>query len=195
MKFENGHDILEAEHSEEIDDDMNFNEQVPTVPKSFIEAKKGSSQHRGATMFVNGKPIVLDKKDQALNKREKSNWLVHILFIRQEYTQCMKFVDELLEESEKSEYALYLKALILRIKGNIHDSLDLFKKCHLLNPNNIEYLKQFGRSLYLLGRHKQAIELFDECLELDSKDWEIFFYKGLSYRYLRQFEDAIKNFK
>ena len=105
-------------------------------------------------MFINGKPIVIDKKEQALNTREKSNWLVHILFIRQEYTQCLKFVDELLEEKEKSEYALYLKALILRIKGNIHDSLDLFKKCHLLNPNNIEYLKQFGRSLYLLGRHK-----------------------------------------
>ena len=41
MKFENGHQILEAEHSEEIDDDMNFTEQVPKVPKSFIEAKKG----------------------------------------------------------------------------------------------------------------------------------------------------------
>ena len=47
----------------------------------------------------------------------------------------------------------------------------------------------------MLGRHKQAIELFDECLELDPKDWEIFFYKGLSARYLRQFEDAIHNFK
>lgn len=89
------------------------------------------------------------------------------------------------KEGERSEYALYLKALILRIKGNIHDSLDLFKKCHFLNPTNTEYLKQFGRSLYLLGRHKQAIELFDECLELDSSDWEIFLYKGLCFRYMR----------
>lgn len=148
-------------------------------------------------MSINGRPVIVDKNQHALNKREKSNWLVHILFIRQEYSQCLKFVDELLEEKDgdKSEYTLYLKALILRIKGNIHESLELFKKCHLLNPNNIEYLKQFGRSLYLLGRHKQAIELFDECLELDPKDWEIFFYKGLSARYLRQFEEAIQNFK
>ena len=131
-----------------------------------------------------------------MNNREKSNWLVHILFIRQEYVQCLKFVDELLEDKsgDKSEYAIYLKALILRIKGSIHESLELFKKCHLLNPNNIEYLKQFGRSLYLLGRHKQAIELFNECLELDEKDWETYFYKGLSFRYLRQFEDAIEVF-
>ena len=144
-------------------------------------------------MYINGKPIKVNQDNLALNKREKSNWLIHLLFIRQDYTECLKFVDELLEESERkqdgerSEYALYLKALILRIQGNIHDSLELFKKCHLLNPNNIEYLKQFGRSLYLLGRHKQAIELFDECLVLDQSDWEIYFYKGLSYRYMRQF--------
>jgi Bardet-Biedl syndrome 4 protein len=43
--------------------------------------------------------------------------------------------------SGKSEYGLYLKALIFRVKGNIHESLELFKKCHLLNPQNIDYLK------------------------------------------------------
>jgi Bardet-Biedl syndrome 4 protein len=147
-------------------------------------------------MFINGKAIMVNRGTKALNNREKSNWLVHMLFIKQEYNQCLKFVDELLEDKsgDKSEYAIYLKALILRIKGSIHDSLELFKKCHLLNPNNIEYLKQFGRSLYLLGRHKQAIELFNECLELDAKDWETYFYKGLSYRYMRQFDDAIKVF-
>lgn len=142
-------------------------------------------------MFINGKAIVVNKNHMALNRREKSNWLVHILFIRQEYAECMKFLDELIQDSEdsegeKSEYALYLKALILRIKGNIHESLELFKKCHLLDPKNVEYIKQFGRSLYLLGRHKQAIEMFDDCLGIDeSNDWEIYFYKGLSYRYMR----------
>ena len=116
--------------------------------------------HKGATMYINGRPIMVDKGTQALNKREAQNWLIHILFIRQDYGECVKFIDELLldaerkNDSQRSEYAIYLKALILRIKGQIHDSLELFKKCHLLNPNNIEYLKQFGRSLYLLGRHK-----------------------------------------
>jgi len=87
-----------------------------------------------------------------------------------------------------------LKALILRIKGNIHESLELFKKCHLLNPTNADYLKQFGRSLYLIGRHKAAIEVFDECLNLNSQDWEVFFYKGLSYKFLRIYDEAIANF-
>lgn len=111
-------------------------------------------------MYVNGRLIQIDPKNQALNKREKANWLVHILFIRQEYSECLKLVEEMLLElqgrdsNQISEYALYVKALILRIRGSIHESLEYFKKCHLLNPNNIEYLKQFGRSLYLLGRHR-----------------------------------------
>ena len=131
----------------------------------------------------------------AINDREKQNWLIHQMFLRQEYDDCNKIIEEMLQESEgKSEYALYVKALILRIKGNIHESLELFKKCHLLNPSNIDYLKQFGRSLYLLGRHKAAIEVFDECLNLDKNEWEVFFYKGLSYKYLRIYDEAIACF-
>jgi len=139
---------IEAEHSEGSDG-MIFADEKP-VAKTRKKSKVPTGQvefTRGATMYVNGKPIKIDKNNLALNKREKSNWLIHILFIRQEYSECLKFLDQLLEESERtadgerSEYALYLKALILRIKGEIHESLELFKKCHLLNPNNIEYLK------------------------------------------------------
>lgn len=45
------------------------------------------------------------------------------------------------KDGDISEYGIYLKALILRMKGNINDSLELFKKCHLLDPSNTEYLK------------------------------------------------------
>jgi len=99
------------------------------------------------------------------------------------------------ESKGRSEYALYAKALILRVKGSIHESLELFKKCHLLNPTYIDYLKQFGRSLYLLGRHKAAIEVFDECLNIDKNDWEVHLFKGLSYKYLRIYDLAIKCFQ
>ena len=147
--------ILETENSDE--DEMNFDDSICQSPTKLrqgdarVKQSKNKddqpSSSRGNTMFVNGKKVQHNKNDWALNKREKSNWLVHLLFIRQEYKECLKFVDELIEESsqnndsERSEYAIYIKALILRIKGNIHESLELFKKCHLLNPNNVEYLK------------------------------------------------------
>lgn len=103
-----------------------------------------------------------------INLKEKFNWLIHVLFLRQEYDECNHIIEDVLHESKgRSEYALYAKALILRVKGQIHESLELFKKCHLLNPTYLDYLKQFGRSLYLLGRHKAAVEVFDECLNID----------------------------
>lgn len=131
-----------------------------------------------------------------INIKEKLNWLIHIMFLRQEYDDCVKLIEDMLIESQdKSEYALYAKALILRVKGNIHESLEMFKKCHLLNPTYIDYLKQFGRSLYLLGRHKAAIEVFDECLNIDKNDWEVYYFKGLSYKYLRIYDQAISCFQ
>jgi len=127
-----------------------------------------------------------------VNSKEKLNWLAHILFLRQEFDECLKLIETMLDESSgRSEYANFVKALILRIKGSIHESLELFKKCHLLNPSSTEYLKQFGRSLYLLGRHKAAIEVFDEVLTINAQDWEVFFYKGLSYKFLRIYDEAI----
>jgi len=134
-------------------------------------------------------------KASCINAKDRQNWLVHILFLRQDFSECLKLIDTILDDSDgRSEYAMYLKALILRIKGDIHESLELFKKCHLLNPINPDYLKQFGRSLYLIGRHKAAIEVFDECLNLETEDWEVYFYKGLSFKFLRVYDEAIANF-
>lgn len=127
----------------------------------------------GVTSGIRAMPVSMIVKKPSfqsavINLKEKFNWLIHVLFLRQEYDECSRIIDETLHESKgRSEYALYAKALILRVKGNIHESLELFKKCHMLNPTYIDYLKQFGRSLYLLGRHKAAVEVFDECLNID----------------------------
>ena len=118
---------------------------------------------------------------QPSNGKDVNNWLLHALFLRQDYKECLTLIEKVLKDSDgHCEYATYLKALILRIKGQIHESLDLFKKCHLLDPANPDYLKQFGRSLYLIGRHKLAIDVFDDCLNFDHEDWEVYFYKGLT---------------
>lgn len=53
----------------------------------------------------------------------------------------MKFIDELNDKEIMNEYAVYIKALILRVQGDIEGSLDLFKKCNLQNPASVEYLK------------------------------------------------------
>ena len=82
---------IEAENSEEIDDGMNFGDldsklKNDNAKSSKIKVMQTNDKkpmyQKGMTMYINGKPIMVDKGSQALNKREASNWLIHILFIR-----------------------------------------------------------------------------------------------------------------
>lgn len=86
-------------------------------------------------------------------------------------------------------------ALIKRQRGEIQDSLQLFQAATCLNPNNINNLKQVGRSLYLLGKHKAALDVYKEAMRLNEEDWEVWHNQGLCYTYLKQYEKAIDCFK
>ena len=89
--------------------------------------------------------------------REKTNWLIHMLYVRQDYDKCLTTIEEVLKECKgMAEYPIYVKALIKRQRGEIQESLQLFQAATCLNPHNIANLKQVGRSLYLLARHKCA---------------------------------------
>lgn len=48
-------------------------------------------------------PTIVMKKPQfsnsAINLREKSNWLIHAMFLRQEYDEGLKLIEEMLEVS------------------------------------------------------------------------------------------------
>ena len=121
-----------------------------------------------------------------------SNWLIHALYTRQEYTGCLKHIDELIASTHgQCEYGIYIKALISRQQGRINDSLLLFQQATLLNPHNINNLKQVGRSLFLLGKHKQAIEVYSEAQRIGIDDWEVWYNKGLCYIQLKCYPEAL----
>jgi Bardet-Biedl syndrome 4 protein len=128
---------------------------------------------------------------QVETEKEKRNWLIHLLFIRHDYVECLKVIEQQLEACQGlCEYAIYVKGLILRQKGQIQDSLSLFQATVMLNPNNPSNLKQVGRSYYLLGRHRDAIECYEEAQKLSPEDWEIWYNKGLCFSSTKQFEEA-----
>ena len=69
------------------------------------------------------------------------------------------------------EYAIYVKALIKRANGELQESLTLFQAATVLNPHNVANLKQVGRALYLLGKHKAAIDIYEEAKSYSEEDW------------------------
>uniref|UniRef100_A0A8B9SKJ3 BBS4 protein n=2 Tax=Anatinae TaxID=2068716 RepID=A0A8B9SKJ3_ANAPL len=105
---------------------------------------------------------------------ERRNWYIYLLYVRRDYDECKAVIKEQLQESHgRCEYAVYVQALIFRLEGKIQESLELFQTCSILNPRSADNLKQVARSLFLLGKHKAAIEVYNEAAKLDEKDWEI----------------------
>ncbi|XP_036763683.2 Bardet-Biedl syndrome 4 protein isoform X3 [Manis pentadactyla] len=122
---------------------------------------------------------------------EKLNWLIHLHYIRKDYEACKAVIREQLQETQGlCEYAIYVQALIFRLEGNIQESLELFQTCAVLSPQCADNLKQVARSLFLLGKHKAAIEVYNEAAKLNQKDWEICHNLGVCYIYLKQFNKA-----
>ncbi|CAM1308551.1 BBS4 (predicted) [Pycnogonum litorale] len=124
---------------------------------------------------------------------ERRNWLIHLHFVRKDFDICKSLINEQLEETfNHCEYALYIKAMILRNEGRIQDSLSLFQKCWKLN-RSAENLKQIGRSLYLLGRKKAAVEAYTEALQSDTGNWTIMSKIGLCHLDLGEYDEAKKH--
>mmetsp|Transcript_54708 Transcript_54708/g.150747 ORF Transcript_54708/g.150747 Transcript_54708/m.150747 type:complete len:413 (-) Transcript_54708:406-1644(-) len=144
--------------------------------------------------------------------REKQNAFIHACYVRHEHDECLRVIEEQLSECAFCEYPLYVKALILRQRGQIQESLTLFQSATCLNPNNTANLKQVGHSYYLLGKHKQAIQVYEEAqrigeenvrkrnevgrqARLSADDWEIWHNKGLCYIHMKQLGLAIESFQ
>ena len=83
----------------------------------------------------------------------------------------------------------------MRQQGRIEESLTTFQAALCLNPVNVNNLKQVGRSLYLLGKHKTALDVFDEAEQLNSEDREIWHNKGMCHLYLKQYDKSIECFE
>jgi Bardet-Biedl syndrome 4 protein len=133
-------------------------------------------------------------KNQVFSKeqRQKRNYLIHLLYVQHEFEECLLLIEDTLAQvNDQAEYPLYVKGHIMRQRGKITDSLILFQQAARINPHNVENLKQVGRSLFLLGKHKAALDYLEEALRMGhQEDWEIWHNKGLCLAYLRKFDDA-----
>lgn len=136
------------------------------------------------------------KKTPKLPVLESLNWLIHLNYIKRDFKTCKELIREQLANTNGlCEFALYINGLILRQEGRIQESLEQFQTCAVLNPKNGQNIKQVARSLFLLGRHKTAIDVLNESLTLCPNDWEIVHNLGICYLQLKNNEKAKAYFK
>lgn len=63
-----------------------------------------------------------------LAKKDSRNWLIYLLYVRNEPEECLKLIEEILKETnERNDFASYVKGLIFRSQGQIPESLELFR--------------------------------------------------------------------
>lgn len=124
--------------------------------------------------------------------RYKYNNMIHQLYTQHQYRQCEELCEQVLyDTSGQCEYAIYIKALIQRNNGNIDMSYTLFQAACILNPYNIQNIKQLGKCLFLLGQHNKSIDIYNEAKNINSNDWEIDYNIGINYIYLQQYDNAV----
>lgn len=66
----------------------------------------------------------------------------------------------------------------MRAQGRIQESLALLQAATCLNPQNPANIKQVGRCLFLLGKHKSALEIYEEAQKVHTdgfclKTWQL----------------------
>jgi len=66
---------------------------------------------------------------------------------------------------------MYIKALVKRSRGEVNESLEILRKLYNFNENNLQSMKEIGKSLSLLGKYKMAIDIYNEVLLRNEKDW------------------------
>ncbi|GAB6027855.1 Bardet-Biedl syndrome 4 protein [Chamberlinius hualienensis] len=136
------------------------------------------------------------KKAVEVSPTEKRNWLIHLNYLRNDREHCQQLIECQLNETQGTcEYAMYLQGLMFRSEGKLQDSLEMFHTCTILNGNSINNVKQVARSLFLLGRHKAAADLFEESKKLTDKDWDILHGLGECYHCMGDLEKAKECFR
>ena len=80
--------------------------------------------------------------------------------------------------------------MLLRLRGEIVESLKLFQRALERSPRSVDFLKQIARSLFLLGRFKGSLDVYLEAARLSPTDWEINHSIGMCYLNLNEYEEA-----
>ncbi|KAG4091986.1 sporangia induced Bardet-Biedl syndrome 4 protein [Neocallimastix lanati (nom. inval.)] len=165
-------------------------------------AREHSSSYNSDLDVSENEDILINKPllKVSVNKYNSESWkskIWHIyhLYVTKQHNECLSIIEDILKASNNHcKYPLYIKAMILRQNGEIEQSLEILRMVEKLDPTNIVNIKQIGRSLFLLGKHRSAIEVYDEALTLAGKDWEIYHNKGICYMFLKDYRKAIENF-
>uniref|UniRef100_A0A182M420 Uncharacterized protein n=1 Tax=Anopheles culicifacies TaxID=139723 RepID=A0A182M420_9DIPT len=120
-------------------------------------------------------------KPQSVTNRHM-NWLIHGLYTRKHFERCKKLIDRQLTICYDKQYLHFMKGLILREEGNPTEAVHCFQQAIALNRNEPENYKELAKTLYSMGKFRNALEVFFKAESLlERPDHEIYHHIGELY--------------
>jgi Flp pilus assembly protein TadD len=89
---------------------------------------------------------------------------------REQLSKASSLLESALRLAPTLSRARYYKALILRGQGRTREAADILAKLAIEYPRDREVQRQFGQTLYSLGRISEARTAFEELLRIDPND-------------------------
>lgn len=133
-----------------------------------------------------------------LKCKDNYNWLLHLHYVRGEYNQLERFIDNL---AIKSSYSYYLQGLIaLRSSASVQEALKMFDKIASLSNleaiSDLYHIKAVARCYLLLGQHQKVIELIRENgLKYYPNDWQLWSMLGNCFLHSQNISQAKNAFQ
>ncbi|XP_035906861.1 Bardet-Biedl syndrome 4 protein homolog [Anopheles stephensi] len=120
-------------------------------------------------------------KPQSVTNRHM-NWLIHGLYTRKHFEQCKKLIDRQLAICYDKQYLYYMKGLILREENSPTEAVHCFQQAIALNGKEPENYKELAKTLYSMGKFRNALEVFLKAETLlERPDHEIYHHIGELY--------------
>eukprot|EP00039_Didymoeca_costata_P011645 m.164527 g.164527 ORF g.164527 m.164527 type:complete len:493 (-) comp15239_c0_seq1:2538-4016(-) len=121
------------------------------------------------------------------------NWAIHSSYVQKNFETCQDFISHQLKQTKgQCEYAHYIQGHLHRHSGNLSMSLQAFKKAMHLNPHRHDNGKQVARSLFLMGRHRSSIKVYEQIINAGVRDWHITYSMGVAYSMIGELQEAVK---
>src|SRR5688572_1898333 len=115
---------------------------------------------------------------------------------RSKNKKALSAVDQAITQYPFSSELIPIKAQILSNLEEYEQAMELLEKARNLNPADVEIYLSMGSVLSLMGKHKEAIEIYEQALTFSEEgEDEIYYNIGLARQSTEEYDKAIEAYK
>ncbi|MCE5211019.1 MAG: tetratricopeptide repeat protein [Deltaproteobacteria bacterium] len=163
------------------------------------QANQESSPEQALALWNEAWQLVTEKSVDTLNKKIIKNAAIdNATFLRklEKYQEALLILDQVKTNQDINTWAIDLERAINLVRlGSYSEAYDILLNVNKIQPNNHVVLDQLGVCLRLIGRHEEAIKIYEHKVSLFENDRSGWQGLGITQYQLGQHDEALKSFE